>query len=120
MGTVGYMAPEMLVMLSQPRAQARGYTKAVDWWSLGATIFKLLVGVKPFDHIAADFNFVPSEDSKKRAESLGWVLASSNPHIMAVLSPLQFPGNSLSPAMMHFIYHRLLRSCICASSSCHL
>ena len=96
MGTVGYMAPEMLVMLSQPRAQARGYTKTVDWWSLGATIFKLLVGVKPFDHIVVDTNFTPSEDSKKRAQALGWNFASANPHIVAVLSPLQFPGNLLA------------------------
>ena len=94
MGTVGYMAPEMLVMLSQPRAQAKGYTKAVDWWSLGATIFKLFVGVKPFDHIADEYSHVPSETSRKRAQSLGWTAVATNPHIMAVLEPLRFPGNA--------------------------
>lgn len=28
--------------------QSRGYTTAVDWWSLGCTMFKLLTGGRPF------------------------------------------------------------------------
>jgi serine/threonine protein kinase len=30
-------------------AQAKGFTSAVDWWSLGVTVFKLLCGYRPFD-----------------------------------------------------------------------
>jgi p70 ribosomal S6 kinase len=39
-GTSEYMAPEMLVR--------NGYGKAVDWWSLGALLFEMLVGTPPF------------------------------------------------------------------------
>jgi serine/threonine protein kinase len=44
------MAPEMVILLSQPRAVRKGYTKAVDYWSLGVTIYKLLTGVRPFEN----------------------------------------------------------------------
>lgn len=36
-----YMAPEMVIMLTQSRHEKKGYSNAVDWWSLGATMFKL-------------------------------------------------------------------------------
>lgn len=48
MGTFGYMAPEMVIMLSQASYEKTGYTYAVDWWSLGVTMFKLLTGYRPF------------------------------------------------------------------------
>jgi serine/threonine protein kinase len=38
------MAPEMVIMLSQASYEKTGYTCAVDWWSLGVTMFKLLTG----------------------------------------------------------------------------
>lgn len=48
-GTMGYMAPEMVVLMVQTDDSNRmGYTNAVDWWSLGVTIFKLLSGTLPF------------------------------------------------------------------------
>lgn len=43
------MAPEMVIMLDQSANNRRGYTNAVDWWSLGITVFKLLTGYKPFE-----------------------------------------------------------------------
>jgi serine/threonine protein kinase len=46
MGTFGYMAPEMVIMLGQTSAEKVGYTNAVDWWSLGVTIFRLLTGFR--------------------------------------------------------------------------
>jgi serine/threonine protein kinase len=55
------MAPEMVLLLSRPpmygesadkhatRKQIKkGYTFAVDFWSLGITMFKLLTGSRPF------------------------------------------------------------------------
>ena len=48
MGTFGYMAPEMVVMMSQNQADMTGYNDSVDWWSLGVTVYKLLTGLRPF------------------------------------------------------------------------
>lgn len=48
MGTFGYMAPEMVIMLSQHSHEMTGYNDSVDWWSLGVTVFKLLTGQRPF------------------------------------------------------------------------
>mmetsp|Transcript_25961 Transcript_25961/g.51744 ORF Transcript_25961/g.51744 Transcript_25961/m.51744 type:complete len:669 (+) Transcript_25961:261-2267(+) len=54
MGTHGYMAPEMVKMLGQSRSQRSGYTAAVDYWSLGVTVYKLLTGYRPFDSMYND------------------------------------------------------------------
>lgn len=43
-----YMAPEMVIMLTQSSREKVGYSNAVDWWSLGVTMFKLLTGYRPF------------------------------------------------------------------------
>ena len=42
------MAPEMLIMLGRHKLHKDGYTFAVDYWSLGILIYKLLVGVEPY------------------------------------------------------------------------
>lgn len=47
-GTYGYMAPEMVVLLTQPGYEQVGYSKAIDWWSLGVTIYRLLSNSHPF------------------------------------------------------------------------
>jgi serine/threonine protein kinase len=39
-GTPEYLAPEILI--------GKGYNKTVDWWSLGAVMYEMLVGYSPF------------------------------------------------------------------------
>ncbi|KAF9519393.1 hypothetical protein BS47DRAFT_1337145 [Hydnum rufescens UP504] len=39
-GTPEYIAPELL--------ESRGYTKTVDWWTLGVLIYEMLTGLPPF------------------------------------------------------------------------
>lgn len=44
-GTSGYMAPEMF---AQHLRKDAGYTNAIDYWSLGVLMYRLLVGTVPF------------------------------------------------------------------------
>ena len=39
-GTAEYLSPEML--------QRQGHGKATDWWSFGAIIYEMLIGLPPF------------------------------------------------------------------------
>lgn len=39
-GTPDYIAPEVFGQ--------KGYTETVDWWSIGAILFEMLVGYPPF------------------------------------------------------------------------
>jgi serine/threonine protein kinase len=66
MGTFGYMAPEMVLMLTE-FSSADQYTKAVDWWSLGVTMYKLLVGRRPF----IDDNHAPTGWAGEHVGGLG-------------------------------------------------
>ena len=45
------MAPEVMILLKQKNKDKKGYTAAVDWWSLGVTMFKLLTGHNPFPQV---------------------------------------------------------------------
>ncbi|RLN14285.1 hypothetical protein BBO99_00002872 [Phytophthora kernoviae] len=47
-GTRGYMAPEIISGKLVKRDQRPGYTFAVDFWSLGVTMFELMCGFQPF------------------------------------------------------------------------
>ena len=59
-----YTAPEMLIQESQDSDEKKGYTVAVDWWSLGITTFVLLNGTLPFaKNKVADLYKKPSKPS---------------------------------------------------------
>ena len=44
MGTVPYMAPEMITSCQSE------YDRMIDWWALGIMIFEMMFGHLPFDH----------------------------------------------------------------------
>jgi len=46
-GRMGYMAPEIMALHSC-KSRPSGYTFSCDWWSLGATMFKLYTGMRPY------------------------------------------------------------------------
>ena len=46
-GTPGYASPEVMELL-QPSGSPKGYAYMTDWWSLGVTIYVLVVGSLPF------------------------------------------------------------------------
>jgi len=54
-GSPEYMAPEIV----DPKARQNGYTKCVDWWSLGVVTFELLAGQTPFhdEDLGDEFDF---------------------------------------------------------------
>lgn len=50
-GTLGYMAPELMIMKSTSYLLGNdvvGYTNMVDWWSLGSVLYKLYTGKNAF------------------------------------------------------------------------
>ena len=51
-GTLEYMAPEILIMFGKRSIHEDGYTGAVDFWSLGILIYKLLVGDEPYNKMS--------------------------------------------------------------------
>lgn len=51
-GTPSYLSPEQLNLKF-----TKGYTKVVDWWSLGCVVFELLTGLTPFNKTAKDSEY---------------------------------------------------------------
>lgn len=76
-GTPEYLAPELLL--------GQGYTKSVDWWTLGVLLYEMLTGLPPF----YDEN--------------------TNEMYRKILSePLHFPGIDIVPASAKDLLTRLL------------
>lgn len=82
-----YMAPEMVIMLSQASHEKTGYTCAVDWWSLGVTMFKLLTGYRPF----TDDNF---NTFVEMATTMNNLVAEhcDSPEYAILFQEIPFPG----------------------------
>lgn len=76
-GTPEYLAPELLL--------GQGYTKAVDWWTLGVLLYEMLTGLPPF------YDENTNEMYRKILQD-----------------PLQFPGPEIVPAAAKDLLQRLL------------
>ncbi|KAI9795053.1 MAG: hypothetical protein M1816_000075 [Peltula sp. TS41687] len=76
-GTPEYLAPELLL--------GQGYTKAVDWWTLGVLLYEMLTGLPPF------YN------------------ENTNEMYRRILSePLHFPGQDIIPVQAKDLLAKLL------------
>ncbi|KAF8066818.1 kinase-like domain-containing protein [Lyophyllum atratum] len=72
-GTPEYIAPELL--------ESQGYTKTVDWWTLGVLLYEMMTGLPPFydenvnamyQRILTDpLNFPPDMPSEARSVMVG-------------------------------------------------
>lgn len=51
-GTMEYMAPEIICMFGKRRRHEDGYTAAVDWWGLGVLIYHMSTGKVPFKRVS--------------------------------------------------------------------
>ncbi|KAK5939853.1 Serine/threonine-protein kinase [Knufia obscura] len=76
-GTPEYLAPELLL--------GQGYTKSVDWWTLGVLLYEMLTGLPPF------YDENTNEMYRKILQD-----------------PLQFPGPEIVPAAAKDLLQRLL------------
>ncbi|PGG97147.1 AGC/AKT protein kinase [Helicocarpus griseus UAMH5409] len=76
-GTPEYLAPELLL--------GDGYTKTVDWWTLGVLLYEMLTGLPPF------YDENTNEMYRKILQE-----------------PLTFPGTDIVPAAARDLLQRLL------------
>lgn len=53
-GTIAYMAPEILLKFGSKEYLDMTYTKAVDYWSLGVSVYALIFGKLPFRRVQLD------------------------------------------------------------------
>lgn len=63
-----------------------GYTKSVDWWSLGVTLFKMVSGYRPF----VDENFSQFVDMTTDLQK-NVLLHENNPNYVKLFQQITFP-----------------------------
>ena len=85
-----------ILMMRAPGYKHTGYTKAVDWWSLGVTIYRLLTGLYPF---ATD---IPIKESRDAYSTEG------SERYMALLESVDYSSLSQYPDAVSFISELLV------------
>lgn len=53
-GTVAYMAPEIIFKFGSRAVADQSYTNAIDYWSLGITVYTMIYGKLPFRHVRVE------------------------------------------------------------------
>lgn len=95
-GTKGYMAPEMLKGKHQRRSEREGYNHSVDYWSLGVTVYELLLGYPPF---VSRITFPGDKfDFPVEFKSNSLVRDVTNDELNLMNEPLDFPDTVSSEA----------------------
>ncbi|KAF9919124.1 AGC protein kinase Gad8 [Lobosporangium transversale] len=97
-GTPEYLAPELLL--------GQGYTKTVDWWTLGVLLFEMLTGLPPFydENIHEMYRKILQDELRFPDE----VSSDARSLLMALLTrdPNQRLGNSGSLAIKQHVFFK--------------
>src|SRR5947207_16005380 len=95
-GTPEYLAPELVM--------GQGYTKTVDWWTLGVLLYEMLTGLPPFydDNVNEMYRKILqdelrfSEEVSSQAKSLLMGVSILSYHIIII--------NILEIKFTHYLY----------------
>ena len=94
-GTPEYLAPELL--------HGQGYTKAVDWWTLGVLLYEMLTGLPPYVNGATH---VPEDWANK---VFRFYDENTNEMYRKILAePLHFPSPDIVPPAARDLLTKLL------------
>jgi serine/threonine protein kinase len=89
----------VLMLAGEHSEESVGYTHAVDWWSLGVTIYKLLVNAYPFK---VDFRSVPEDANTERREK------ASQSRYAALTQPVNYYPLRMQPTAVQLIARLLV------------
>lgn len=96
------MAPEMLKM-EDPKHRGKGYSKSVDWWSLGVMLYELLSGQNPFlsvDILSLARHCEESTAGKEQIDADAQVVSAE---LFLMFQKLDDCGNPVSDSMMELV-----------------